>query len=1153
MKKRITGVFLTLCLLLTLLPTAAMAEGTTAKTPGTISILENPTKIYDAQAVTDPSAQTNSDGEVSCTYYEAGADGTWTALNGAPVDAGSYAVTATVAETAHYTAATTEKYPFTIAKRPVALELSTSVSGDALTAAAVLMGVSGSNAGAVDFTFTPQGGTNATTVRRDPVMGDNGVCTATATLEAMQAGTYTVTARYVSGADYESASAPGAACDKSKKTRSINCTTGAFSDTYGKTASFNLGATASESVPGDTDQFTYSVVWDSYAAYGLAPTVSSDSNNGQVTINNAGTAFIKISLTDADGNYNEADTYVKVQVNPVPLTVTPVVKNGDTAVAEMAYGTAGNMTYSLDYAGLLSGDAAGTFTQGHGTLTPETLSNTTHSQSYDLGIVRHGSGSLTIDNTSYENIFFCRSYDLNVVQKHLTVKPATPTVSVPNQTAKIGWGLSEIGIPTLAAGVNGETVPGTLEWTYVTDSAGKETPADSSYMFSGKAGGTITAKWEFTPASEDSPKYKDYPNYTAVSGSTTFTLEEKTDVAISGLSAPKDRRCNGTAVQDSDFGTPRFSPAYTGGLTYAYYRGRTAGGETIAAPAGSGSYTVRVSIPANSRDYKGYADIPFSIAKGNGVFSDVAFTPAAAQTLGQAVAIAGKLADEGGNPIAGQNIAIRFVSGDNDKTFAATTGSDGKWQLTVKPGDYAFAVGTCAVTISFAGSADYNSATQAASYTIAPAPVSGGDSSPAAANTTNTTNADGSVTRTETTTKTDSSGAVIKTETVTTTAKDGTVTKVETATTTKTDAATGAKTEVVAEAKTAADGTITKVETVRVAGGTDGVTAEAKVETGRTGEAVAAATVEAPATATTTTLPAAVVEAVTSADTANVTVKVGEVSVALDKTAVEAVKAVGGETPTLSATPVAAKNLPADLQSATKAYDFKVSGKGVNFGGGSAVVSMPYTKADSSKAVAVYHIDAAGSETRVYDVTLTAGRLNIPTAGWSTYAVLEVKPLAFTDVKESDWFCGSVAYALDSHLFKGTSAATFSPNASMTRRQMWMVLARMAGKTPATMADARNWAMASGVSDGSGGAGAVTREQFVTLLWRAAGSPAATKDMSGYTDFASVAAYARTAMTWAVETGIVSGTSDTTLGAKDSAARAQIAVILMRYGRNTAK
>jgi hypothetical protein len=90
-----------------------------------------------------------------------------------------------------------------------------------------------------------------------------------------------------------------------------------------------------------------------------------------------------------------------------------------------------------------------------------------------------------------------------------------------------------------------------------------------------------------------------------------------------------------------------------------------------------------------------------------------------------------------------------------------------------------------------------------ATLTLKPAAVSpsGGGSSGSTTSTDSktTTNTDGSVTKTETTTKTDSTGAVTKTETQTTTAKDGTTTKVETATTTKTDTATGAKTETVAE------------------------------------------------------------------------------------------------------------------------------------------------------------------------------------------------------------------------------------------------------------------------------------------------------------------------------------------------------------------
>ena len=487
----------------------------------------------------------------------------------------------------------------------------------------------------------------------------------------------------------------------------------------------------------------------------------------------------------------------------------------------------------------------------------------------------------------------------------------------------------------------------------------------------------------------------------------------------------------------------------------------------------------------------------------------------------------------------------------------------------------------------------------------------GSTETPTTKNETSTvTNTDGSTTKTDTTTKTDSTGATTTTEVKTTTNTDGTTTKVETATTKKTDTATGAvtetttqktvdaagktevveqakttvtdkttgaKTEIVAEAKTTADGTTTKVETVKVAGGKDGVTAEAKVETAKTGEAVATATVEAPADAKAATLPAAVVEAVTKADTANVTVKVGEVSVALDKTAVEAVKATGGEAPVISATPVAAKELPAELQSATKAYDFKVSGKGVNFGGGSAVVSVPYTKADSNKAIAVYHIDANGNKTRVYDAKLTAGTLNIPTVGWSTYAVLEVAPLAFTDVKDTDWFYGSVQYAVDNNLFKGTSATTFSPNVNMTRGMLVTVLWRMAG-SPA-MADygypygdvnaktnefapaiywARDQKLVNGYSDDKFGPDdAVTREQMVSILYRYAALKKYDTTQGGmaireYSDYASISSYAATAMDWGVNAGLLNG-SDGKLNPASGASRAEVAAILMRFGQKLAK
>lgn len=130
----------------------------------------------------------------------------------------------------------------------------------------------------------------------------------------------------------------------------------------------------------------------------------------------------------------------------------------------------------------------------------------------------------------------------------------------------------------------------------------------------------------------------------------------------------------------------------------------------------------------------------------------------------------------------------------------------------------------------------------------------------------------------------------------------------------------------------------------------------------------------------------------------------------------------------------------------------------------------------------------------------------------------------------------------------GTSADTFSPNGLVTRQQVWMILARMNGYTPDSMAAARDWAMSTGVSDGSNPDDPVTRQQLVTLLWRAAGEPSGDLSvLEKYPDAGSVSAYAKEAMAWAIECGIINGTTQGTLNPMGNADRAQMAAILYRW------
>ena len=173
------------------------------------------------------------------------------------------------------------------------------------------------------------------------------------------------------------------------------------------------------------------------------------------------------------------------------------------------------------------------------------------------------------------------------------------------------------------------------------------------------------------------------------------------------------------------------------------------------------------------------------------------------------------------------------------------------------------------------------------------------------------------------------------------------------------------------------------------------------------------------------------------------------------------------------------------------------------------------------------------------------------TANTTVYAKwTKATALPFTDVPEDAWYHDDVAYAYEHGLFAGTSDTTFSPNAPMTRQMLWTVLGRLDGQTlegSGVFDAARTWAMGKGITDGSNPGSSITREQLVTILWRYAGSPKSTGGLSKFTDGDTVASYAKEAMAWAVENGIVGGTSATTLTPGGPATRAQVAAILRRF------
>ena len=164
----------------------------------------------------------------------------------------------------------------------------------------------------------------------------------------------------------------------------------------------------------------------------------------------------------------------------------------------------------------------------------------------------------------------------------------------------------------------------------------------------------------------------------------------------------------------------------------------------------------------------------------------------------------------------------------------------------------------------------------------------------------------------------------------------------------------------------------------------------------------------------------------------------------------------------------------------------------------------------------------------------------------------------FIDVEQGQWYYSAVSYASQAGLFSGTSPNTFTPNAPMTRAMLWTVLARQAGQDVSGGASwyekAQAWAIETSVSDGTNPTGEITREQLVTMLWRQAGSPV-LMDYPGLTifdDVGDIAPYAQDSMAWAHQKGLVKG-SGNQLMPKQSAIRAQVAAIMMRYCENIAK
>ena len=158
--------------------------------------------------------------------------------------------------------------------------------------------------------------------------------------------------------------------------------------------------------------------------------------------------------------------------------------------------------------------------------------------------------------------------------------------------------------------------------------------------------------------------------------------------------------------------------------------------------------------------------------------------------------------------------------------------------------------------------------------------------------------------------------------------------------------------------------------------------------------------------------------------------------------------------------------------------------------------------------------------------------------------------LGFTDVAPGAWYYDAVAYVSENGLMNGVDTGIFDPDGSLTRAMVWTILARIEGADTeggeTWYAKARDWAMETGVSDGTDAMGAITREQLVTMLWRSRGEPVVDFLLTAR-DADSISSWAYEAMRWAVSEGIIEGDENGFISPAATATRAQAAAIIMRF------
>ncbi len=191
-------------------------------------------------------------------------------------------------------------------------------------------------------------------------------------------------------------------------------------------------------------------------------------------------------------------------------------------------------------------------------------------------------------------------------------------------------------------------------------------------------------------------------------------------------------------------------------------------------------------------------------------------------------------------------------------------------------------------------------------------------------------------------------------------------------------------------------------------------------------------------------------------------------------------------------------------------------------------------------------VEVTKNEDGTYTFTVPAATPVTVTAKFSHICAHDT----LSDVDVNQFYHEAVDYMVLNGFIDGYPEGVFKPNAVATRGQMLTIMAAANGvetESDPWYKASVDWAVAAGYSDGTRPTAPIQREEIVTILWQIAKKPASEQTLEGYEDAGSVNEWAKAAMAWAVENGIIKGRAEDRLVPQGTATRAELAQMLYNY------